>query len=322
MKKAFTLIELLMVVAIIGIIATLAVSKMGNVRRDSAMKVSLANQAAIERAVDAYLTVHGGRLNRLDGLMYKNGVRTGSETGFDFDITSVRTDGRLLYQGPSVPVDLTEEQAEKNAGLTPNLRSLLVPYALGKAEADAFVTQLGLLYVMCHLGDASDGIFGNRAPESDDTYVTSDTSVVWSPERSACVTQIMTNGLYVAAVTPITAAGRAVYRDCGIELRDVEQTDDAYRSQRDRYVREAKDKGGILFAFGLGENCTAVGKGSAGLEAAPYADYPLKRFYRHYILLFRYNPDNRNPAVAPEFVGVLDPCGKTIRAAREKMENL
>ena len=65
MKKAFTLIELLMVIALIAIVSTLAVSKLGGVREVSARKVSLANQKAVERAVEAYL-VNGGRLNRLD----------------------------------------------------------------------------------------------------------------------------------------------------------------------------------------------------------------------------------------------------------------
>ena len=73
MKKAFTLIELLMVIAIIGIIATLAVTKIGNTRRVSAMKVSVANQAAVERAFESYLTMNGGQVNRLDSLMYKEG---------------------------------------------------------------------------------------------------------------------------------------------------------------------------------------------------------------------------------------------------------
>ena len=65
MKRAFTLIELLMVIAIIAIISTLAVSKVGGVREAAARKVSLANQKAVERGVEAFL-VSGGLLNRLD----------------------------------------------------------------------------------------------------------------------------------------------------------------------------------------------------------------------------------------------------------------
>ena len=65
-RRAFTLIELLMVIAILGIVATLAVSKIGNTRRVSAMKMSVANQAAVERAFESYLTMHGGLVDRLD----------------------------------------------------------------------------------------------------------------------------------------------------------------------------------------------------------------------------------------------------------------
>ena len=58
MKKAFTLIELLMVIALIAIVSTLDVTKVGGLRESSARKVSLANQKAIERAMDAFLANH------------------------------------------------------------------------------------------------------------------------------------------------------------------------------------------------------------------------------------------------------------------------
>ena len=56
MKKGFTLIELVMVIALIAIVASLAVMKFGTLRERSARTVSLANQNAIDRAVSTYLT--------------------------------------------------------------------------------------------------------------------------------------------------------------------------------------------------------------------------------------------------------------------------
>ena len=90
MKKAFTLIELLIVIAVIAIIATLAVGKFGGVREAAARKVSFANQKAVERAVEAYLAGEG-RLNRLDSLLYAGdgGVPITGGTEHDFDFTAV-----------------------------------------------------------------------------------------------------------------------------------------------------------------------------------------------------------------------------------------
>jgi prepilin-type N-terminal cleavage/methylation domain-containing protein len=321
MKRAFTLIELLMVIAIIGIIATLAVTKIGNTRRVSAMRVSVANQAAVERAFESYLAMNGGLVNRLDSLMYKDGVTGADGGGFDWGATNTpRTAGAYLYQGPAIPAEFTDAEESRNAGMSPELRGILVPYAISKSEAYGFAVHLGMKYVMCHMADATrsaKGQYGDRAAEGDGTYLSGDPDLGWSPEGSSCVAQAVTNGLYVAAVNPASAAGRAVYRDCGQDLMDTEQDDVAY--DRDACVREANATGGILFAFGLGENCSAIGKGRAGLESAPYSEFPLPRYYRHYVLLFRLNAA-KSPI--PEFAGVLDPYGKTIRAARKSLADL
>jgi prepilin-type N-terminal cleavage/methylation domain-containing protein len=321
MKKAFTLIELLMVIAIIGIIATLAVTKIGNTRRVSAMKVSVANQAAVERAFESYLTMNGGQVNRLDSLMYKEGVVGAPGGGFNFAATNTaRTAGMYLYQGPAAPAEFTAAEEGRNAGMTPGLRNLFVPYAISKPEAYGFSVHMGMKYVMCHMRDATRSAksqYGDRAVDGDGSYLPDDAEQGWSPECSACVAQVVTNGLYVAVVNPATAAGRSVYRDCGQELMDTESNDGAYDA--DACIREAKATGGLLFAFGLGENCSAIGKGQAGLESAPYSEFPLPRFYRHYVLLFRLNAAKSQ---IPEFAGVLDPCGLTIRAARNSLANL
>lgn len=320
MKKAFTLIELLMVIAILGIISTLAVSKVGNLQRSSALKVSLSNQSAISRAIESYITVNNGRLNRLDSLMYKDGVRAEGQTGFNYALTNgTRLTGQQLYRGPSRPAVFGEKQMELNAGLTDELRTLLVPYALDAREADAFVANLGLRFVMCHTASAEESprvLYGEYGVEGDGHYLPDDAAVGWDPMRSACVPQAVSNGLYLAAVSPSSGAGRQVYRDCGQELFMTARTDQEYDEEECR--KEALSTGGILFAFGLGDECSAVGKSSAGLEAAPLAKYLLPKYYRRYILLFRLNAADSG---VPEFAGVLDPSGRTIRAARKDIDD-
>ena len=152
MKKAFTLIELLMVIAIIAIVSTLAVSKVGGVREVAARKVSLANQKAVERGVEAFL-VSGGLLNRLDNLFYADcsadvaqnaQLDAGSRIVFDAQTIGDET----LYFGPSNVGSLDAEAvAERNSGLHPDLLKLLCMYRLNEAEANALRERLGLRYV-------------------------------------------------------------------------------------------------------------------------------------------------------------------------------
>ena len=68
-RKGFTLIELVMVIALIAIVSTLAVGRIGDMRRTAARKVSIANQQAVARAVETFISLHDGRLDRLDWLM-------------------------------------------------------------------------------------------------------------------------------------------------------------------------------------------------------------------------------------------------------------
>jgi prepilin-type N-terminal cleavage/methylation domain-containing protein len=124
MKKAFTLIELLMVIAIIAIISTLAVSKVGGVREAAARKVSLANQKAVERAVEAFL-VSGGKLNRLDNLMYANCTADAEQSdytsaGARIEFNDQTMGDSTVYFGPSDLGNLDAASVtDKNAGIHP-----------------------------------------------------------------------------------------------------------------------------------------------------------------------------------------------------------
>ena len=86
----------------------------------------------------------------------------------------------------------------------------------------------------------------------------------------------------------------------------------------DAAFEQVKATGGALLAFGLGADATIVGDNLAGLEVAPLATYPNKKFYRQYILLF--HVDTSTPAGRLDYVGALDPCGFTIQQARKNVE--
>jgi len=334
MKKAFTLIELLMVVAIIGIISTLAVNKVGGVREASARKVSLANQIAVERAIESYLA-DNGRLNRLDSLVYTQGDtvtpwdQKGSEGQYGFNWTETNYTATVksgLYLGPTEPTASADAfRDECNAGVTPGLRGVLCPYSLTPQQRYALSDRLGLYHVMGHNEyagnpDSADSPYYNRIC-GDGTYVESRDGR--NPNVSGCVAIAVTNvvsykNMALMAVNPTIEAGRAIYRAFGQELMKTER--DGYKYDERAAVAEANATGGPLIALGLGPSANVIGKADAGLESAPFATYPARKYYANYILLFRLRPVGNT--IAPEFAGVIDPCGNTIRAAREIIRNL
>lgn len=330
MKKAFTLIELLMVIAIIAIISTLAVNKVGGIREAAARKVSVANQISVERTVGAYLA-GGGRIDRLDSLVYTKGdtltlwETTAEEGTYGFAWSKTNTDefASGLYLGPIDPSDTAANfRAEYNAGIPPGLAGVLCPYVLSPAERTALGVRLGLYHVMGHneyAGDPAEYSMYKNQLCGDGTYVESRNGK--NPNESGCIAIAVTNAtkqMTLFAVNPTIEAGRAIYRACGSELMKTRLDGERYDERK--AVEEAREKGGPLIALGLGPSASIIGKPEAGLESAPYATYPARIYYSNYILLIRLRKVAN--VVIPEFAGVIDPCGNTVRNAREIIRNL
>lgn len=321
-KSGFTLIELLVVIALIAIVSTLAVNKVGAVREAAARKVSLANQKAVGRAVEAYLSDEAS-LNRLDSLLYAgDGGKPlfGNVNGFDFDTVSTATDHNGLYLGPAADADATIRD-QYNSGLSANLQGILCLYSLSVNEVKALHSKLGLKFVMAHTAyaDAAASAFpashyGINRPYGDGTVPNASDGL--DPNDSACVATAVTNGMLVAAVNPMTDLGRTVYQACGQELLNTISWGQSY--DKDKVKAEVAATGGPLIAFGLGDSASIVGKANAGLDSAPHAAFLKKNLYSRYILLFRLKSIGAGSVsqIIPEFAGVLDPDGNTVRAAQ------
>ncbi len=326
MKKGFTLIELLMVIAIVAIISTLAVSKVGGVKEAAARKVSLANQKAVERAVSSFLAA-GGFLNRLDNLIYADCSADAEQgdrvTSGDRIVFTEQTIGeKTLYLGPSNLGALDPTfVAEKNEGLHPSLRSLLCLYKLNAAEAEAFSGRLGLKYVVRHYEKAEGYPSFNGYTRGDDGTVPGASDGL-DPDYAACITKSMTNGLVVAAISPASHLGRTIYQTLGSEYLSTKNWNESYTESEVR--SEVNAKGGLLIAFGLNDLCSIIGNANAGLESVPYSTYVHKKYYSRYILLFRLRKIGAGSieSIVPEFAGVLDCCGNTVRAAQMEIKNL
>lgn len=314
-KAGFTLIELVMVIVILAIISSLAVTKFGSMREDSARKVSIANQQAISRAVETYLAVnHGTELNRLDSLIDEGTPVEGTE-GFDFDARSGNDTVGGLYRGP---VDLGELSRatveEKNRGIHENLLDFLCLYRISEVEAKAF-HRIGLEYVMRHNTYATGKPY-DRYGHNDDGSIPQEEDGL-DPAASACMVRTVTNGMAFAVINPKTDPGRLVYQSCGQELLLTREAGQSYTDQE--VTDQVAATGGPLLVLGLGERCSMIGKTHAGLETAPYSEALPLEYYRQYLLLFRLRKTGAmgvNSVVA-EFAGTLDPEGNTIHSARK-----
>ena len=322
MKKAFTLIELLIVVALIAIVSTLAVTKIGGVREGAARKISLANQKAVERAVDAFLA-NGGRLNRLDSLFYAGeggAPYIGSAVGFDF---SVR-DG--FYYGPKEDCG-ADVRAQYNQGLTPGLTNVLCRYTLSSKEVASLTTRLGLKYVMAHTAyaDAAQNAYPSIHYPKDRAYgdgTVPNAADGLDANDSACIATLVTNQMVVAAVNPMSDLGRTIYQACGQELMNTIGWGESY--DEEAVKTEVAQKGGPLLAFGLGSSASIIGKADGGIEDAPYATFAQKQFYSRYILLIRLKTIGSGSAsvTLPEFAGVIDCCGSSVRQAEHIIKRM
>ena len=315
MRKAFTLIELLMVIALIAIVSTLAVTKFGGLRDNSARKVSLANQVQISKAVESYLAFGHRGIDRLDSLI-DDEVALGPGTGFfDPQGTTMARLGAGFYLGPDqdVTLPLSEEIAEKNSGLDLNLVDVLVPYSLSEEES-RILNNWNFRYTMRHT------TYANSSPRTaynekgdDGVYLPDDQNLGLDPNRSAAIPRAYTKGLIVAAISPFTPGGREIYRDFGQNLMDTKLSAAEYIADSGNVKAEVKATGGALLAFGLGERASIIGSQDAGIDTVPYAAFLNKKFYSRYILLFRIDSSLRSGIVT--FAGVIDPCANTPRQA-------
>src|SRR6056297_1474256 len=84
-KKGFTLIELMIVIAIIGILAAIAIPNFTAMRDKAAVKGALSSCQGLQKAIENYISIDGGSLE--SGDIYtslKNEIGSSGTEYFDF----------------------------------------------------------------------------------------------------------------------------------------------------------------------------------------------------------------------------------------------
>lgn len=327
LKSGFTLIEMIVVVAIIALISAMAVMKLSGIRNDVKAKANIANLKRIDSAVENYLVANLGKgLNRLDLLMeYDQQAKMGSRGAASFDDIEIPPS----YMKSSLLSDT-------NTGLHTNLTTitkfygtyspLLGTYHLSTSDAKALSETFGLVYGM-------EGTDGNRTRTgADGAWAQGSTA---DPDTCQCVARALTNGVAVAVVNPYSALGSgsdikpsgcAIYNACGQKIwfgtdqkLHIDGDSNVYSTSEDAIkALYQTGKGGILLAFGLGAYTSMIGENVAGLDAAPVCPDIEKTCYRRYILLIRLKQTVEN-GVEAEYAGVIDPRGRTLAALQGRV---
>lgn len=312
----FTLVELLVVVTILAIVASIVVTQYGTTQKTSAEKVSIANQEAVNRTVQAYLMLNeGGKLNYLDTLV-DWGTPAGAAGAVNTNLNS-RTVVGGVYRGvkqasfgDASPPSIST--LEHNSGITDGLASKLCVYYLKASDVSA-LAKIGL----------KRGVYFNytglHASSRGGLTVTSEMEIVnggpaFRMDHAPAFGEALALGSPVLAITP-SLANLSIYKNFGVPLKGSTGLDPQTDAEA---ITAASSK--MLLVFGLGQNASIVGARNGGVEAAPRSETLNYSYYRNYLLVFRMMSGASAMNAGVEFAGVLDPNGQTVTDARHANE--
>jgi prepilin-type N-terminal cleavage/methylation domain-containing protein len=115
MRNAFTLVEILIVVVILGILAAIVVPQFSEASRDSSLSAAQSNQTRIQKQIDMYIAQHGGRGPDVNGqgkTDTKNFVaRLTEKTDAQGNLTANGQYGPYLATWPANPMIADESKA-------------------------------------------------------------------------------------------------------------------------------------------------------------------------------------------------------------------
>jgi len=99
MKKAFTLVELLIVIIIIGILATMAVPQYNKMVEKAKWSEAVSVLGSIKQAVEIYIAENSSYplVRPSENFELINGSNSVINYGFVIDIPSIDDEGRFLY---------------------------------------------------------------------------------------------------------------------------------------------------------------------------------------------------------------------------------
>lgn len=316
-KSGFTLVELIMVIAILALISTLAINRLSGIKVASEAKLNVANLTRIGTALDTFMAANDGKLNRLDGLLMYD---ESDGTAGDFDSSKFPNE----LSSSTVGVVYLNDRLITGSTAYGGFPGLLGRYYLTDNDVTA-LNNLGLQYVMR-------GTDGGRFTTGDDS--------VWAqgkgenPDTGSCVAKELTNSFAVAMINPGSAVGAGAdvspigtraYQSAGMEVfftttAKLKIKDSEFDSNDEAAEELLKSGGeGILLAFGVGQFSNFIGSNKAGLDSAPVCPIiTAQDEYRRYIVLIKLR--HTSTGSVAEYAGIIDSLGQPIMEARAAIE--
>jgi prepilin-type N-terminal cleavage/methylation domain-containing protein len=354
-RCGFTLIELILVVAIVAFIATLAIGKFSDMREKAAKKINFASIASVQRTINAAIAHSDsviGMFNYCDSLVTMNGqssVPEGNEGSYEWakDNQNWCYENAVggIYAGQTYPMPVYDAGGN-GSGVMPTFESV---QDANKGIPSSLRRMLGLLHLtdseQSALHNAGIGILQYHNPSSAQAYGTASrhpwyqTSTNCSgddlairgggpgfrPDNSAFYPVYVNStnansrahtGLAVAVVDPSASGAAALYR-AFVTTKEY-PTDKATLDQLKNVEPEGWFAWGLprLVVIGLGKYSDTVNK---WFENFPRDNTRDKSEYWNYCLVFQLNNGGRAGSDA-KFVGVIDSRGNTVVGAENNMD--
>jgi len=350
--NGFTLIELIIVIAILAFVTVVGIHNYGNIRDIQAKKVNLANIKRIYHALSTYETLNKeqgelGYFNGFDALLdvASGGKWTGADGTFDWGAWTISTgrggarsvsiDARMangglgIYDGSWKVLGPTLNAAGNGNGRTPTLEEAQEENK--GTRGTGLYKQLGIYYLtdsdVALLRDAGIRYYFLHNPSTQQAYGAS--------RGGYCTAVAEENGVSVSedrlkvmgggpGFRPDMSAFYPVYLTNGMPVAVISPTSTIYEdlgyelgltnSAPSQAEAEAVLKSTKLVAFGIGRNADCV-RTQFGLGEAPYNPFYDKRNYRNYLAVFVLKAGGQGVAGACRLVGVLDCAGNTYKQA-------
>lgn len=336
-KSGFTLIELIMVIVVLAIISSLAISKFVDLKEKSAKRVNISSIQNLQRAVETYIVSADqqyGNFSRVDALLDvgPSGAWTGSAGTYDFsDTKKAIGSGGIpgIYRGPKsvtrienangeASVDSGTEsldtQREQNQGIPSTLVNKIGIYYLTATDAE-MLRKAGVSSYLLHnytAGQAS--ALGFTAGNDNLPLVNGGPG--FRADMSPFYPAILTNGSPVVVLNPATSLSTFKAFGCDPELNyDTMQQVNSRTSDKAALGEQLYADQKVttrLFCFGLGSACAFAQK---ALDTVPRSEVYGREYYRQYILVFKQTTTAQS-GMKVSFAGVIDPDGNSVSDAR------
>ncbi len=345
-RNGFTLIELIIVIAIVAIVTALAIGKFADVRKISALRANAVNIKNIDRTVrTAIATKELKGESMKDMFAYCESLVDCAPGGGD----AVGAPGEYAwsdawYDGtggvvPGIYCGIKATAALENAsGIGTGQIAELSQAHEQNVGLGAFAAKLGLYYLRenvkvqrATINEVSSLDEAGIRIVSRHNYANAQASSTWNwsasvyqtrynlhstgggpgarPDLSAAYPVVLTNGCAVAILNPVKC--EAIYRDLGLDFASTNDVAGISAASPETYFEKGICQRVIV--LGLGRDSEINTKYFENLPRNETLD---KTYYRNYLLCFAMNNGTGNAGTLVKFAGVIDSQGNTWKGAQ------